>query len=569
MKRVIMGCLAWLMVSTLCWSQTNNPASIYEGNMVQQVEFSFQNMPEDSLLADSYKKVIANEFAVPLQSQYSGVMSSYYNSKLNLLPFVKSSRITTLPTAENGVKITVYVTLKRKEEPTKSQNALQNKKMLPVLYNSERSYLTMRMAASEMVYTNHNTWFGNPGVMTNGNPLADSPTGTGWSAWLEGFASVGMYGVFNLVPKINLHLYGGASYLVSFSAGDELFTNKARIYGDVEDAFIGVVGGQQLKNGNRYRYNLTYGRKSFTLGDGWLITNTSMNGNNRAALQLNPRWAAKPSVTGSFAWNRIMIQGFSLKPNELPILNSHTTINGVNLEISNKKNGTLGFTYLTVPESRFKYYTPDGNVYSREGLEVYNLRLFKTTDSKGGLFVKSEVGYQRNRNFDMNAWAYYGEVGWKFAKAKGSPTLSYRYAHFDGDNPNSTSYNKWDALYTGGNGEQWVQGSGMYKVVQNSNEITHRIQAVLSPAKRIQLVGQFWLFYADEYNNIGGNPALSVMSDSKFYGTEYNLTMKYFHSQQWYFHFNAAYATPGSAIRNNVPDTSDWFCATLFARYSF
>lgn len=568
MKRVIIGCLAWLMVSTLCWAQTNNPASIYEGNIVQQVEFSFENMPTDSLLADSYRKVIANEFAVPLQSQYSGVMSSYYNSKLNLLPFVKSSRISTLPTAENGVKITVFVVLKGKAEPSKSQSALQNRKMLPVLYNSERSYLTARFAASEMVYTNHNTWFGNPTVMTNGNPLADSPTGKGWSAWLEGFASAGIYGVFNLVPKINLHLYGGASYLVSFSAGDELFTNKARMYADVEDAFIGIVGGEQLKNGNRYRYNLTYGRKSFTLGDGWLITNTSMNGNNRAALQLNPRWAAKPSVTGSFAWNRVMIQGFSLKPNELPILNSETTINGVNLELS-KKNATVAFSYLTVPNSKFKYYTPDGNVYSREGLEVYNLRLFKTTDNKGGIFVKSEIGYQRNRNFDMNAWAYYGEIGWKFAKAKGSPTLSYRYAHFDGDNPNSSSYNRWDALYTGGNGEQWVQGSGMYKVVQNSNEITHRIQAVLSPAKRIQLVGQFWLFYADEYNNIGGNPALSTLSDSKFYGTEYNLTMKYFRSQQWYFHFNAAYATPGGAVKNSVADTKDWFCATLFARYSF
>ncbi|MGL4852266.1 MAG: alginate export family protein [Phocaeicola sp.] len=569
MKRLLIGCLIWLIASTLSYAQVNNPASIYEGNIVQQVEFNFLNTPPDSTLAESYKRVVANEFAVPLQSQYSGVMSSYYISKINLLPFVERSMLTILPTAENGVKITVQVTLKRKEEATKSQNALQNKKMLPVLYNSERAYLTMRMAASEMAYTNHNTWFGNPTSMTNGNPLADSPTGKGWSAWLEGFASAGLYGVFNIVPKINLHLYGGASYLVSFSAGDELFTNKARMYGDVEDAFIGLVGGKLLANGNRYRYNLTYGRKSFTLGDGWLITNTSMNGHDRAALQLNPRWAAKPSWSGSFSWNRIMIQGFSLKPNELPILNSHTTINGINLEMSNKKNGTLSFSYLTVPSSKFRYYLPDGTVYSREGLEVYNLRFFKTTNQNGGLFVKSEIGYQRNRNFDMNAWAYYGEVGWKFAQTKGTPTLSYRYAHFDGDNPESSSYNRWDALYTGGNGEQWVQGSGMYKVVQNSNERTHRIQGVYSPHKRMQLVGQFWLFYADEYNNIGGNPALSVLSDSKFYGTEYNLTLKYFHSQQWYFHFNAAYATPGSAIRNSVPDTKDWFCATLFARYSF
>ncbi|MGL5273276.1 MAG: alginate export family protein [Phocaeicola sp.] len=569
MKRLIIGCLLWLMVSTLSFAQTNNPASIYEGNIVQQIEFNFQNLPLDSTLAESYKRVVASEFAIPSQSQYSGVMASYYVSKLNLLPFVEQSMLTILPTAENGVKLTVQVVLRRKEEATTSQNVFNNKKMLPVLYNSERAYLSMRVAASEMVYSNHNTWFGNPTSMTNGNPLADSPTGKGWSAWLEGFTSAGLYGVFNVVPKLNLHLYGGASYLVSFSAGDELFTNKSRIYADIEDAFVGVVGGEKLANGNSYRYNLTYGRKSFTLGDGWLITNTSMNGHNRAALQLNPRWAAKPSWSGSFTWNRMMIQGFSLKPNELPILNSRTTINGVNLEISNKKNSTIAFSYLTVPNSNFRYYLPDGTTYSRSGMEVYNLRFFKTTGQEGGLFVKSEVGYQRNRNFDMNAWAYYGEVGWKFAKIKGAPTLSYRYAHFDGDDPNSSSYNRWDALYTGGNGEQWVQGSAMYKVVQNSNERTHRIQAVYSPYRKMQMVGQFWLFYADEYNNIGGNPALSVLSDSKFYGTEYNLTLKYFHSRQWYFHFNAAYALPGGAIKNMVPDTRDWFCATLFGRYSF
>ncbi|MGL5938696.1 MAG: alginate export family protein [Phocaeicola sp.] len=569
MKRLITGCLVWLIASTLSFAQINNPSSIYEGNIVQQVEFSFQNIPLDSVLAESYKKVIENEFAVPLQSQYSGVMSSYYISKLNLLPFVEKSTLNVLPTAENGVQIRVQVVLRQKEKAVTNQNAFNNKKMLPVLYNSERAYLTMRMAASEMAYTNSNTWFGNPESMTNGNPLADSPTGKGWSAWLEGFASAGLYGVFNVIPKINLHLYGGASYLVSFSAGDELFTKKARMHADVEDAFIGIVGGQELKSGNRYRYNFTYGRKSFMLGDGWLITNTSMNGHDRAALQLNPRWASKPSITGSFTWNRIMLQGFSLKPNELPILNSHTTINGVNLEVSNKKNATLAFSYLTVPSSNFRYYLPDGNIYSREGLEVYNLRFFKTTNKNGGLFIKSEVGYQRNRNFKMNAWAYYGEAGWSFSHVKGNPTISYRYAHFDGDNPNSSSYNRWDALYTGGNGEQWVQGSAMYKVVQNSNERSHRIQAIYNPAKRMQLVGQFWLFYADEYNNIGGNPALSTLSDSKFYGTEYNLTLKYFHSQQWYFHFNAAYAAPGGAIKNSVPNTKDWFCATLFARYSF
>ncbi|QIK53442.1 hypothetical protein G7051_03395 [Dysgonomonas sp. HDW5B] len=568
MKQFIIGCLL-LMTSMLVLAQNTNPTSIYEGYIIQHVDFSLNGLPTDTVLANSYRKAVESEFSIGQHSQYSAIMASYYTSKIDLLPFVEKSTLEVFPTVESGVKITVNVTFRSKEEQVRSQTDLKSKHQLPVLYNSRRAYLTMRVAASEMVYSNHNTWFGDPASMTAGNPLANSPTGDGWSAWLEGFASVGTYGVVKLTPKANLHLYGGASYLVSFSAGNELFSNKARIYAAVEDAFVGVVGGKQTSNGDHYKYNVTYGRKSFIMADGWLINNTSMNGYNRAALQLNPRWAARELLLGGFSWNRLMAQVFSVTPNDLDIINSETVINGINLEASNRTNGTLGFAYLSVPKSKFRYYSPDGTVYTRQGLQVYNLRLYKNSGLDGGVFLKSEVGYQTNKNFDMSSWAYYGELGWHFAKVKGSPAISYRYAHFGGDNPNSKSYNRWDALYTGGNGEQWVQGSVMFKIAQNSNEITHRIQAVYRPALKFQMVGQIWLFYADQLNNIGGNPALSTLK-SKFYGTEYNFTLKYFYSRQWYFYMNTAYALPGSGIRENLSSSAkDWFCATVFARYSF
>lgn len=568
MKHILL-CVAVCFLSLLAWGQNSNSLSLYEGSTVLQVDVVASDMPADSLLAHSYLRVIKSEFGITPQSQYSSIMGSFYTSKVNLLPFVERADLQLDPTAENGIKVTLLVRVKPTDTQPKRVTAFKNPQLLPVLYNSERIYVTMRAAASEMVYTNHNTWFGAPNQMTNGNPLADSPSGAGWSAWLEGFGSLGVYGVFQVIPKINLHLYGGASYLISYSAGPELFSNRARIYAGVEDAFVGIVGGQKLKSGHSYRYNITYGRKSFTLADGWLLINTSMNGNNRAALQLNPRWAARELFTAGFAWNRILLQGFSLQPNELDILDSRTVIRGLNLEASSSWNGTLGVAYLSVPESKFRYYLPDGRVYGRQGLQVFNLRAYKTTSSQGGLFAKAEGGYQKNRNFDMQAWAYYGEVGWSFTNVKGAPALSYRYAHFGGDNPQSPSYNRWDALYTGGNGEQWVQGSVMYKLVQNSNEITHRLQMVYNPARKLQMVGQLWLFYADQLNNIGGNPALSVLTD-KFYGTEFNYTLKYFHNRQWYFHLNAAYALPGRGVANALGTTKvgDWFSATLFARYS-
>lgn len=567
MKKLLLSGL----FSALCvcaTAQINNPVSIYEGTIIQSVSFQYANPPLDTLLLNAYKQVVESEFRITPQSQFNSFLASYYTSKLNLLPFVDVSRLQAALTDQNQVAVTVNVTFSDTSAEDKRQNVTRDARLLPVLYNSARTYLTLKVAASEMVYSNNNAWFAQPTAMTTGNPLADAPAGAGYTAWLEGFGSAGLYGITKIIPAINLHLYGGVNYLVSFSAGNELFTQKARIYGGVEEAFLGLIGGGRNASGKIYRYNFTYGRKQFTLGDGWLIINTSMNGYNRAALQLNPRWAADRLIAGGFSWDFLTVQGFSLKADELDILTSRTTISGGNVELRNKRNGLLGLTFLTVPRSGFRYYLPDGTSYTREGLQVFNLRIFKTTGNTGGFFFKAEGGYQRNVNFDMSAWAAYGEVGWSFARTKGSPAVSYRFAYFSGDNPETASYNRWDALYTGGNGEQWVQGSNMYKVVQNSNELTHRIQAVYSPWKKMQLVGQFWLFYAAQKNNLGGNPALSTLT-SKKYGTEFNLTVKYFHSKSWYFHLNTAYTLPGDAIKGLIPDTKNWFCLSFFARYSF
>lgn len=567
MKRHILGCLLFL-ISTFAYAQTNNPTSIYEGFIIQDVEVKFINVPNDSLRAESYKQAVRQIFALEPESNYSAILASFYISRVKLLPFVSGAQLSLLPASGGSVAVTLEVTLSDSEKTVGRESSFKNPSLLPVLYNSRRTYVTLQASASEMIYSNDNTWFGQPQPMTTGNPLADSPSGKGYSAWLEGFASVGVYGVYDLIPKLGLHVYGGASYLVSFSAGNELFSNKARIFGGPEDAFVGIVGGKNYADGKKYLYNVTYGRKSFTLGEGFLITNTAMNGGNRAALQLNPRWAAREMFSAAFRWNWAMLQVFSIKPNELDNLYSRTILRGVNLQLNDKHNGVLGLTYITVPRSNFRYYLPDGTTHTRDGLEVYNLRLYKNLSPTGGLFFKAEGAYQRNRHFDMNAWAYYGELGWNFAKVKGRPIVSYRYASFSGDDQDSKSYNRWDALYTGGNGEMWVQGSNMYKIVQNSNEISHRIQAIYSPAKKWQMVGQFWLFYAHDLNNIGGNPALSTLK-SKFYGSEYNLTLKYFHSRHWYFHCNVAYTLPGDAIKDNVGDTKNWFCAMAFARYSF
>lgn len=558
-----------LTISLYLSAQNNNALSIYEGERVNMVTFVFENEPADKLNAMNIKQKVENTFLIYPQTHFNSFMGDYYLSRIRNYPFVEKADLDITIAGEGGLDLTVNVTLTTDETKIKKENNIfKNIRSFPVVYTDNRSFLTLKFSASEMAYSNNNAWFGQTTPLLTGNPLVDNPASAGYTAWLEGFGMGGVYGITKIIPRLNLHLYGGASYILSFSAGRELFSDKSRFYGETEDAFAGMIGGNRTASGHVYSYNVLYGRKQFVLGNGWLIINTSMNGQERAALQLNPRWAAKRLFQAGFRWNNTLLQAFQFRPNELPIFDSQTIINGLNLEAGRSTLAQIGISVLHSPRSGVKYYQPDGQVHTRKGLWVYNLRLFgNQPGNQPGLFYKAETGYQTNRNFKMRAYAGYTQLGWNFTQTTGAPALSYRFACFSGDNPDTRAYERWDALYTGGTGEQWVQGSNMYKIVQNSNELTHLLQLVYSPARKIQTVTQLWSFAAPRTNNLGGNPGLSTMQ-SHYYGTELNLTMKYFHSRRWYFHLNTAITFPGNAIRDLVPHTRDWFCLMAFLRYS-
>ena len=126
-----------------------------------------------------------------------------------------------------------------------------------------------------------------------------------------------------------------------------------------------------------------------------------------------------------------------------------------------------------------------------------------------------------------------------------------------------------DPLFAGGAGDEWVQGLNQYKVVQTSNVIAHRFMARLQPTPRWELTPQFWIFRADDLNNLGGAQALSVLS-SKDLGKEVNITARYLSSAKLIYVFSAAYTLPGEAIRDALNDDyRNWFSASalLIARF--
>ncbi|MCA3574667.1 MAG: hypothetical protein IOC86_12185 [Aestuariivirga sp.] len=476
-----------------------------------------------------------------------------------------------------GLAVTFKITLAdgvRKEEG-QGYLVTGNKTDLPVLYDKDGTYVRAKFEAMSLYYGNNDAWYGQPTAMLAGNPLVQGkPAGEGYTNWLEGFAHYGIYGITPLSDSF--YIYGGLSSISSGSVGQELFTDETRGYTFWEDAYAGFVTGNTDEKGNRLVFNFSAGRQRFTLANGFLIANTAANGQDRAALQANARWASDLLVLGQVAYNSTRLEAFYLDPDELPVIDTNTALAGVNLEARPLPGLMTAASYVTGVRSDYSYFGPTGAIIgTREGLNVYDARFTYTPRplSQPGPFFGAEAAIQTHRDFDMFATAGYGELGYSFVDTRWSPAISYRLGYFSGDDPETETYERWDPLFSGGNGEQWVQGANHFKVVQDSNVIAHRIQARFRPLPQVELVPQLWLFQADSLNNIGGNPALTFL-DNKEFGYEANVTVKWFASRNWYVHGHLAYTVPGEGTQDGIEQATgggkpdDWFSAMLFVRYA-
>jgi hypothetical protein len=505
---------------------------------------------------------------------FPGDQFSRQTAELNLARARRGSPIakTTLavaPGPTGGIAVTVLVTLGSAVAGDAGRGALISGKSsdLPVLYDKDGTLVRMRLEGIAMYYGNNNAWYGNPGSLLSGNPLVKGKAaGPGYSNWAEGFVHSGLYGITPLAT--NLYFYGGLSGIYSGSDGQELFTDQTRGYFGVEDAFAGIVGGTTSPEGNRFVFNFSGGRQRFGIGDGFLIANTASNGSNRGALQSNPRWAADTLVLAQVRYNDTKFEAFYLDPDELPVVNSKTVITGVNVETRVSGGFDLGASFLHVPKSTFSYFTTT-DVFSREGLQVYDgrVRWQPNPASVAGPFVSAEVALQRHDHIDMRALGWTVEAGYVFANTlPWSPTFSYRYAAFSGDDPATKRFERWDPLLSGDNGERWVQGINHFKIFQDSNLVTHRFQMRLRPDPKVELVPQLWLFSTDQTTNLGGNPAFSFLNGS-YLGSEANLTLKWFINPNLMLQGHIAATFPSSAAKGTVgADLDPWVSTMVFLR---
>jgi hypothetical protein len=274
-------------------------ADPWEGMRIDAVRIVLANPPDAPAEAAAFEERARGVLDLYPGTSFRNLFLDWGLGKLRSRAWVDDARADLAPGNVDGIIVTVTVMLADESKPGSASLPF------PYLYQGADSLIKFKLMTAGLGYANQNAWYGQPAAFVGANPLASKPSGAGWASWVEGAAELGIQGIGPIAPSV--YVYGSLSYMQSGSAGQELFTNEPRGYGGVEDAYVGIVFGNTWDDGSRLVCNVSAGRQPFQIADGMLIRITAGNGFDRAALQLNPRWAADNLLLAEARYNALRL----------------------------------------------------------------------------------------------------------------------------------------------------------------------------------------------------------------------------------------------------------------------
>jgi Alginate export len=328
--------------------------------------------------------------------------------------------------------------------------------------------------------------------------------------WAEGWFAPGVD--ITLYPTDNVEIYSGLSIGLSGTGGSDLYaqTNQGAVL--FENAFFGV---RTTNPKTSWNIDVSSGQQNYGVGTGMLLWGGAGNGFERGADFLGPRTAWANASLVRFSRNGLKIEGFYLDPNETIAQNTNTKLAGGVVEYHWNEKSFAGLSYLRVLDSTLAYRVatfPFLILNGRDGLEA--LQGFAKIDggpiSLPEAWLRGEFALERNSRIDMKAYAYYAEAGYRFATLPFMPTLSYTYATFSGDDPNTPQYERFDPLYYGNGQNNWSFGSISSYPFQNANVNFNRITVQLTATEKDALRFQYIHTRANELVGVVLGPITTV-----------------------------------------------------------
>jgi hypothetical protein len=319
---------------------------------------------------------------------------------------------------------------------------------------------------------------------------------------------------------------------------DELYLGWKTRFSDSDE--LTLVGG-------RYPYQIAHG---FLLSDGYA------DGGSRGGLWSNPRTAWAPGAKFLFLTGGHLFEGFYLERDERPESDSETEITGLNYQWrSRDKKWTLGGSWFAMNANSL--------APQRDGADVWNLRLY-AQPFNAPLMIEAEWAYEDN-GLALDSNAFYVQPYWTLTKTRWQWTFYYRYAVYQGDDPDTIANEAFDPLFPAFHDwGSWWQGeiAGEY-LLSNSNLKTHMLRLHATPSKTISTGLLFFDYALDERGSYNGG----VSSDDL--GQELDWYFDWTVSSFAAFSFVVARTQPGKAVKEAFGRHKDFKFAMVYLTLNY
>ena len=336
----------------------------------------------------------------------------------------------------------------------------------------------------------------------------------------------------------------------TFGAAPPLVGGDASSFG-VEDLYIG------WRSAEEHGFEFTVGRAQYKLGHGMLLYDGVSEGGSRGGYWTNARKAFELAGIARYTPGNSTIEAFYLDRDELPESDSGSKLWGLNFEYAIGEDTVLGATYMS-------WSAKEDMAPQRDGLDVYNLRAY-TAPFPNLKQLSFELEYAQEDNGDLlDSTAWNALAAWQFDDAW-KMKLSYRYAFFEGDDPDTVENEAFDGLFTGFyDWSTWWQGeiAGGY-LISNSNLISSQLRLSAKPTESIStglIFLDFTLDHAESFD------PLVTSSDI---GTELDWYTDWTVNDNFIVSFVLAAAEPGRAIEQSNGRTDNFIYGMIFGAYSF
>ena len=387
------------------------------------------------------------------------------------------------------------------------------------------------------------------------NPKPEQPSGDLGDSWLEAAVKPAIGATWTSGNSSQLYAKLSAVGERTYFASPTLVGEDASSY-NVEDAHVGWRSGGSIGSSENL-LDFTVGRAQYQLGHGFLLYDGAAEGGTRGGYWTNARKAFEFAAIGRVKPGRHTVEAFYLDKDDLPEADSGSRLWGANYEFAPAEDTTLGVTYMgwfARPLLR-----PD-----RDGLDVFNVRAF-TAPFSGLKALSFEAEYAKEDNgdaLDSYAWtaqaAYAFGTGWK-------PKLSYRYAFFEGDDPDTPANEAFDPLFLGFHDwGTWWQGeiAGEY-FVANSNLLSHQVRLHLEPSESVGTGLIFYKFLLDRPE------AQSPEVTADDIGFEADGYMDWSVNDNFTLSVVGAWLDPGRAVEQAFGRTESFAYGMVFLAYSY